>query len=78
MKEKVCRRFEKVLSTKVKLDICKWFGKSVEFKKYLHVVCDTGSKPLVKLRWNKHGLNEELGRHSGREGKIECCLYGDD
>ena len=22
------------------------------------------------------GLNEELGRHSGREGKVECTLCG--
>ena len=24
-----------------------------------------------------HGLNEELGRHRGREGKTECSLCGD-
>ena len=23
-----------------------------------------------------HGLNEELGRHRGREGKLECTLCG--
>ena len=23
-----------------------------------------------------HGLNEELGRHRGREGKVECTLCG--
>ena len=23
-----------------------------------------------------HGLNEELGRHGGREGKVECALGG--
>ena len=31
MKEKVYRRFEEGLNTKVKLDIYKWFGKSVDF-----------------------------------------------
>ena len=36
-------RFEEGLNTKVKLDIYKRFGKSVEFKKYLHGVCDAGS-----------------------------------
>ena len=25
-----------------------------------------------------HGLNEELGRHKGREGKTECSLCGDE
>ena len=25
-----------------------------------------------------HGLNEELDRHTGREGKTECSLCGDE
>ena len=25
-----------------------------------------------------HGLNEELGRHRGREGKKECSICGDE
>ena len=74
MKEKV--RFEEGLNTKVKLDIYKRFGKSIEFKKYLHGVFDVGSKLLFKFRSGTHGLNEELGRHSGREGKTECSLCG--
>ena len=28
------------------------------------------------LRSGTHGLNEELGRHRGREGKSECVLCG--
>ena len=36
--ERKSRRFEKGLNTKVKLDIYKRFGKSVEFKKFLHGV----------------------------------------
>ena len=39
----------------------KCFGKSVEFKKYLHGICDAGSKLLFKFRSGTHGLNEELG-----------------
>ena len=27
-------------------------------------------------RERTHGLNEELGRHRGREGKLECTLCG--
>ena len=72
------RRFEEGLNTKVKLDIYKRFCKSVEFKKYLHGVCDVGSRLMFKFRLGMNGLNEELGRHRGREGKMECSLYGDE
>ena len=76
--ERESKKFEEGLNTKVKLDIYKRFGKSVEFKKYLHGVCDVGSKLLFKFRSGTHGLNEELGRHRGREGKTECSLCGDE
>ena len=33
-------------------------------------------KRLFKFRSGTHGLNEELGRHRGREGKSECMLCG--
>ena len=72
------RRFEEGLNTKVKLDIYKRFGKSVEFNKYLHGVCDAASRLLFKFRVDTHGLNEELGRHRRREGKTECSLCGDE
>ena len=73
------RRFEEGLNMKVKLDIYKWFGKSVEFKKYLiYGVCDAGSRLIFKFRSGTHCLNEELGRHRGREGKTECSLCGDE
>ena len=71
-------RFEEGLNTKVKLDIYKRFGKSVEFKKYLHGVYDAGSRLLFKFRSGTHGLNEELGRHRGREGKTKCSLCGNE
>ena len=77
--ERESRKFEEGLNTKVKLDIYKRFGKSVEFKKYLHGVCDAGSRLLFKFRSGTHGLNEELGRHrGGGEGKTECSLCGDE
>ena len=56
----------------------KRFGKSVEFKKYLHGICDAGSGLLFKFRSGTHGLNEELDRHRGREGKTECSLCGNE
>ena len=33
---------------------------------------------LFKFRSRTHGLNKELGRHWGREGKKECGLCGDE
>ena len=56
----------------------KRFGKTVEFKKYLHGICDAGSRLLFKFRSGTHGLNEELSRHRGRDGKTECFLCGNE
>ena len=33
---------------------------------------------LFKFRSGTHGLNEELGRHRGREGNKECELCGNE
>ena len=33
---------------------------------------------MFKFRSGTHGLNEELGRHRGREGKRECSLCGNE
>ena len=33
---------------------------------------------MFKFRSGTHGLNEELGRHRGREGKSECALCGSE
>ena len=76
--ERESRKFEEGLNTKVKLGMYKRLGKSVEFKKYLHGICDAGSRLLFKFRSGTHGLNEELGRHRGREGKTECSLCGNE
>ena len=77
--ERESRTFEEGLNTKVKLDTYKRFGKRVEFKKYLHGICDAGSRLLFKFRSGTHGLNEELGKHRGRrEGKTECSLCGNE
>ena len=74
--ERGSRKFKEGFNTKVKLDMCKRFGKSVDFNKYLHGICDAGSRLLFKFRSGTHGLNEELGRHRWREGKTECSLCG--
>ena len=74
--ERECRKFEEGLDNKVKLAMYKKFGKRVEFKKYLHGVSDAGTRLLFEFRSGTHGLNEELGRHRGREGKLECTLCG--
>ena len=65
-----CRKLEERLTMYEK------FGKKVEFKKYLHGVREAGTRLLFKFRSGTHGLNEELGRHRGREGKLECTLCG--
>ena len=59
---------------KVKLSLYRTFGKIVEFKTYLRGVGDAGTRLLFKFRSGTHGLNEELGRHRGREGRKECLL----
>ena len=74
--EREGKQFEEGLNSKVKLDMYKRFGKGVEFKRYLHGVGDAGTRLLFKFRSGTHGLNEELGRHRGREGKSECVLCG--
>ena len=33
---------------------------------------------MFKFRLGTHGLNKELGRHRGREDKIECSLCGNE
>ena len=50
----------------------------VRVSNYLHGVCDAGSRLLFKFRSGMHGLNEELGRHRGRESRTECSLCGDE
>ena len=42
----------------------------------MHGISDAGTRLLFKFRSGTHGLNEELGRHRGGEGKLECTLCG--
>ena len=37
-----------------------------------------GPNVSSSARSGTHGLNEELGRHRGREGKTECSLCGNE
>ena len=39
-------------------------------------VSDAGTRLIFKFRSGTYGLNEELGRHRGREGKSECTSCG--
>ena len=45
---------------------------------YLHGACDVGCRLMFKFRSGTHGLNQELGRHRGREGRKDCLLYNDE
>ena len=76
--ERESRKFKEGLDSKVKLSLYRTFCKAVEFKAYLHGECDTGSRLMFKFRSGTHGLNEELGRHRGREGRKECLLCDDE
>ena len=66
------------LNSKVKLQLYKSFGKEVDFKTYLHGVSDAGTRLLFQFRSGTHGLNEELGRHRGKNSRTECVLCGDE
>ena len=72
--ERECKLYDEGLNSKFKLSLYRTFSKNVGFK--LHGVSDAGSRLLFKFRSGTHGLNEELGRHRGREGKVECTLCG--
>ena len=74
--EREAEEFRKGLDSKVKLDLYRRFGGKREFKKYLHGRSDEGARLLFKFRSGTHGLNEELGRHSDRDGRVECTLCG--
>ena len=74
--ERECKLYDKGLNSKVKLSLYRTFSKNVGFKMYLHRVSDAGGRHLFKFRSVTHGLNEELGRHRGREGKVKCTLCG--
>ena len=69
--ERDSSKFEEGLNSKVKLSLYRTFGKVVEFKKYLRGASDAGRR---LFRSGTHRLNEELGRHRGREGRKECLL----
>ena len=76
--ERESRKFKEGLDSKVKLSLYRTFCKAVEFKAYLHGECDAGSRLMFKFRSGTHGLNEDLGRHRGREGRKECLLCDDE
>ena len=65
------------LNSKVKLGLYKHLVRKYT-KRYPHGVSDAGTGLLFKFRSGTHGLNEELGRHRGRNGRTECVLCGDE
>ena len=62
--EQESKKFKEGLDCRVELSLYKIFCKAVE----------SGSKLIFKFRSRTHGLNEELGKHIGREGRKECLL----
>ena len=43
---------------------------------FVYKLRDVGTRLLFKFRSGTHGLNEELSRHRGREGKVEWSICG--
>ena len=70
--------FNDGLNSKVKLNLYKSFFKEIEFKNYLQGVGDPGTRLLFKFRSGTNGLNEELGRHRGKNNDRQCKLCGDE
>ena len=54
----------------------KGLGGRGNLKKYLHGRSDEGARLLFMFRSGTHGLNEELGRHSDGDGRVQCTLCG--
>ena len=76
-----CREYKDFndgLNSKVKLSLYKSFCKEIEFKNYLQGVGDPGTRLLFKFRSGTNGLNEELGRHRGKNDDRQCKLCGDE
>ena len=74
-----CREYKDFndgLNSKVKLSLYKSFCKEIEFKNYLQGVGDPGTRLLFRSSTN--GLNEELGRHWGKNDDRQCKLCGDE
>ena len=74
--ERECKLYAEGLRSGFKLSLYKTFSKKVGFKKHLHGTSDAGSRLLLKFRSGTHGLNEELGRHRGRDRKVKRVLCG--
>ena len=54
------------------LEMYRRFGGKREFKRSRDC-SDEGARLLCLT----HGLNEKLGRHSDRDGRVECILCGE-
>ena len=70
--------FNDGLNSKVKLSLYKSFCKEIEFKNYLQGVGDPGTRLMFKFRSGTNGMNEELGRHRGKNDDRQCKLCGDE
>ena len=72
---KVWSRIVDDLFKSLDIDKSEWL-EAIKHGDSIHGICDAGSRLLFKFRSCTHGLNEELGRHRGSEGKTECSLCG--
>ncbi len=56
----------------------KTFCRKIEFKNYLQGVGDPGTRLMFKVRSGTNGLNDELGRHRGKNDDRHCKLCGNE
>ena len=70
LREREAKEFRKGLDSKVKLE-------GLRGRRNLRSICMAiVMTELFKFRSGTHGLNEELGRHSDRDGRVDCTLCG--
>ena len=73
--ERKSKRYEERLNGKVKLTHYKTFGKAIEFKSiYMGWLMQDPDCCVFKFRSGTHGLNEDLGRHRGRQSNVSCVI----
>ena len=71
-----CEKFEMALQHKSKLRVYKELTRGVGYEEYLKHVKGPSSRLFFKFRSGTHGLFEELGRHTKRDGSQECPNCG--
>ncbi len=77
MESREYKDFNDGLNSKVELKLYKsFFCRIIELKNYLQGVGDPGTRLLFKVRSSTNGLNDELGRHRGKNDDRTVSYVG--